>query len=64
MLIVRVRERAVDGAATRAVVAAVADAFGVTKGAVSLVAGQTSRTKVFDIEGGDPDRFEALLSTP
>ena len=64
MLIVRVRERAVDGAATRAVVAAVADAFGVAKGAVSLVAGQTSRTKVFDVEGGDPDRFEALLLAP
>ncbi len=45
-LIVAVHERAVDGAATAAVLRAVASALGVRPDAVSLVSGHTSRSKV------------------
>ena len=60
-LVVRVTERAIDGRATEAALAAVAKAMGVRRADVSLVAGHTSRTKVVDIEGADPQRVEGLL---
>ena len=50
-LIVRVRERAVNGAATEAVVRAVADAFDVPVRTVSVVRGLTSRKKTLEILG-------------
>jgi uncharacterized protein YggU (UPF0235/DUF167 family) len=53
-LVVRVSARAVDGKATAAALAAVAAAFGVRPGAVTLVAGATSRIKVIDVAGADP----------
>lgn len=46
---VAVSARAVDGAATAAVCAAVAKAFGVRGGDVVLVTGERSRTKVLDV---------------
>lgn len=49
-LVVAVTARAVDGAATEAALAAVADAFGVRRRAVTLVAGATSRDKVVGID--------------
>lgn len=49
-LVVRVVERAVDGAATAAVLVALADAFEVPKRAVRLVHGHTSRTKLVEVE--------------
>jgi len=52
-LVVRVSQRAVDGRATQAALAAVADAFGLRPRAVSLVSGATSRTKVVDVDGPD-----------
>jgi uncharacterized protein YggU (UPF0235/DUF167 family) len=61
-LVVRVNARAVDGAATAAALAAVADAFGVRPGAVSLVSGGASRTKILDVEGGDPAQLDRLLA--
>jgi uncharacterized protein YggU (UPF0235/DUF167 family) len=54
----------VDGKATEAALAAVADAFGVRRGAVRLVSGATSRTKVVDIDAGDPRVLAALLAAP
>jgi hypothetical protein len=54
-LVVRVSERAVDGKATEAAVAAVAAAFGVPKTAVTLVAGASSRSKIAEVAGGDPE---------
>ena len=45
--------RAVDGAATAAVRAAVARAFGVRPRDVSLVAGERSRTKVLEVDVDD-----------
>ena len=46
---VSVAARAVDGAATAAVRAAVAEAFGVRGRDVTLVAGERSRTKVLEV---------------
>ena len=46
---VAVSARAVDGAATAAVCAAVAEAFGVRGRDVVLVTGERSRTKVLDV---------------
>jgi hypothetical protein len=63
-LVVRVSARAVDGKATEAALAAVADSFGVRRGAVRLVAGASSRTKVVDIDSEDPRALTALLAAP
>jgi uncharacterized protein YggU (UPF0235/DUF167 family) len=60
-LVVRVRERAVDGQATEAALRAVAAAFGVPRRAVTLVAGATSRRKVVEIADADPAVRDALL---
>ena len=49
VLAVAVSARAVDGAATAAVRAAVATAFGVRARDVVLVTGERSRTKVLDV---------------
>jgi uncharacterized protein YggU (UPF0235/DUF167 family) len=63
-LVVRVSARAVDGRATEAALAAVADAFGVRRGAVSLVSGASSRIKVVDIDSSDPRVLADLLAGP
>ena len=49
-LVVVVSARAVDGAATEAALAAVADAFGVRRRHVDLVTGATSRDKVVELD--------------
>ncbi|SFF22923.1 DUF167 domain-containing protein [Blastococcus tunisiensis] len=59
-LVVRVAARAVDGKATDAALAAVAQAFGVRRSSVVLVTGATSRTKVVDVDGATPERLRAL----
>jgi len=61
-LVVRVSERAVDGRATEAALAAVAAAFGVRRHAVTLVAGATSRRKLVDVPGADPAVLDRLLA--
>ena len=53
-LVVRVTARAVDGRATAAALAAIADAFGVRRHAVTLVAGAASRRKIVEVTGADP----------
>src|SRR5579872_1564460 len=63
-LIVRVSARAVDGKATEAALAAVADSFGVRRSAVCLVSGASSRTKIVDIDISDPGILAALLAAP
>ncbi|MFL6175201.1 MAG: DUF167 domain-containing protein [Ornithinibacter sp.] len=50
VLAVSVGARAVDGAATAAVLAAVAEAFGVRPRNVTLVTGERSRTKVLEVD--------------
>jgi uncharacterized protein YggU (UPF0235/DUF167 family) len=57
-LVVRVRERAVDGHATAAVRAALAAALGVRRSQITLVSGATSRTKVYDV----PDGVAAMIA--
>lgn len=53
VLIVYVGQRAVEGAATEAVLKAVAKAFGLRRADVDLVRGLTSRTKVLELRGED-----------
>ncbi len=55
-----VAARAVDGAATAAVRAAVAEAFGLRVRDVTVVTGERSRTKVLDL-ACDPARGRARL---
>jgi uncharacterized protein YggU (UPF0235/DUF167 family) len=55
-LVVSVAQRAVDGKATEAALAALAEAFGVRRRDVTLVTGATSRTKVVDLAVPDPGR--------
>jgi uncharacterized protein len=63
-LVVRVSARAVDGKATEAALAAVAGSFGVRRGAIRLVSGASSRTKIIDIDAADPRVLATLLSAP
>jgi uncharacterized protein len=63
-LIVRVSARAVDGKATEAALAAVAVSFGVSRSAVRLVSGVSSRTKVIDIDADAPRILAVLLAAP
>jgi uncharacterized protein len=63
-LVVSVAERAVDGAANRAVVAAVAAAFGVRRADVEIVGGRTARSKTVTVTGDRAEldrRFRELL---
>jgi uncharacterized protein YggU (UPF0235/DUF167 family) len=62
-LIVGVSARAVDGKATEAALASVANAFGVRRSAVTLVTGRSSRTKIIEVAGGDPAVLERLLAS-
>ena len=50
-LVVAVAERAVDGAANRAVIAALAAAFGVRRADVEIVSGRTARSKTITVRG-------------
>jgi uncharacterized protein YggU (UPF0235/DUF167 family) len=64
-LVVAVAARAVEGQATKAVLQAVAAAFGVRRSAVTLVRGSTSRDKLVDVEGKESEiqsRLDTLLS--
>lgn len=60
-LVVRVSAPAVDGRATSAALAAVAEAFGVRRRDVTLVSGAASRTKILDVAGADPATLRRLL---
>jgi uncharacterized protein YggU (UPF0235/DUF167 family) len=51
----------VDGRANQALVAALADALGVKRSAVRIVAGASGRTKVLEVAGVDPSGVERLL---
>lgn len=64
-LVVAVTARAVDGAATEAALAAVADAFGVRRRHVALVSGATSRDKLVAVDAPADvvaERLAALLA--
>ena len=59
-LVVRVKERAVDGRATEAALTALADALGVRAADVRLVTGRTSRTKVVEVPDDAVGELERL----
>jgi uncharacterized protein YggU (UPF0235/DUF167 family) len=52
----------VDGRATAAALTAIAEAFGVHRHAVTLVAGAASRMKIVDVAGADPAVLDRLLA--
>jgi uncharacterized protein YggU (UPF0235/DUF167 family) len=52
-LVVTVTEKAVGGAATEAVLRAVAEALGIPRRSVTLLVGATSRDKVLGVEPGE-----------
>ena len=62
VLLARVTAPALDGRANRAVIDALAAAFGVRRSCITLVSGESNRIKVVDIEGGDPALAAQLLS--
>ncbi|HEU4948308.1 MAG TPA: DUF167 domain-containing protein [Kribbella sp.] len=59
-LVVAVAARAVEGQATKAVLQAVAEVFGVRRSAVTLVRGATSRDKLVEVAGVE-DEIRARL---
>lgn len=66
-LVVHVRSRAIDGAATREVLEVLAQAFLTKPSAVRLVRGPHSRTKTVEIDGDEQrlrQRLEELLNAP
>lgn len=63
VLIVRVAAPATDGRANAAVTRALADAFDVAAAGVRIVSGHTHRTKIIEVEGGDPARLSGLLDS-
>jgi uncharacterized protein len=63
VLMVRVTAPATDGRANRAVVEALARAFGVTRRAVVLTAGASSRRKRVEVDGATLDLLAQLLGS-
>lgn len=59
---VRVGAAPVDGAANDDVIEVIADACNVSRRAVSIISGHTSRTKVVEVDGISIDTIRALLS--
>jgi len=64
ILHVRIRARSIEGAANRALILAVADALGVRRSAVTLVTGERSRNKLFEVTGLDPASLARLREPP
>jgi uncharacterized protein YggU (UPF0235/DUF167 family) len=62
VLVVRVTARAIDGRANAAVIAAVADAFEVRPRGVRILAGDSSRNKVIEVDGADPMMLAVVLA--
>jgi len=60
---VRVGAAPVDGAANDAVIEVLIDALNVSRRAVTIISGHTSRTKVVEVDGISPDTVRELLNT-
>ena len=61
-LIVKLAAAPVDGAANEALVAALSESFGLPRRAVSITAGQRSRTKRIEFAGVTPATLAARLA--
>lgn len=61
---VRVNAPPVDGAANEAVVEVIAAALGVPRRAVRIVSGESSRSKVIEVEGVTVSQVETLAAAP
>lgn len=59
---VRISAPPVDGAANEEVVRLLAKSFGVAKSSVTIVSGETSKTKRVRIEGGTLKRLQELAA--
>jgi len=57
---VRVAAPPVDAAANRALIEFLAECLGVARRSVRIVAGETSRTKLLEVDGITPDRITSL----
>ncbi len=57
---VRVAAPPVDDAANRALIEFLAHALGVAKRAVRIVSGETSRTKLLEVDGVTPEQIAGL----
>lgn len=57
---VRVNAPPVDGAANESVVEALAEALGVSRRAVRIVSGESSRTKIVEVDGVSAEAVRAL----
>ena len=64
ILIVRVRAAPHEGRANAACRKTLAEAFGVPRQAVTIVAGASARSKIVEVQGADPARLELLLGPP
>jgi len=62
VLLVRVTAPPVDGAANEALVRLLAKTLRVPKGAVRIVSGETSRTKIVEVAGLDDGALRARLA--
>lgn len=60
-LVVHVRAAPSAGKANAACEAALAQAFGVARDAVTIVAGARGRSKIVEVRGADPARLNSLL---
>lgn len=60
---IRLAAPPVDGKANEALVRFLADVLDLPKSAVTLKSGQTSRRKVLEVTGSDPERIGALGGT-
>jgi uncharacterized protein YggU (UPF0235/DUF167 family) len=63
MLVVAVRERAIDGAANAAIERAVAAWLGIGVRAVSIVHGASGRHKQLELQGVDPQTLSERLTS-
>jgi uncharacterized protein (TIGR00251 family) len=63
-IVLRLSAPAVEGKANKAAVEFIAKHFGISRSRVTLVAGEKTRHKVFEVDGIDSGEFEKQLGSP
>lgn len=61
VILARVNEPPVDGRANRALIGLIAKRLGIAKSRIGLVRGESSRNKVMEIEGMEPEQIRGAL---